>query len=80
MDLDVINASCLEAISRERGDDGKLTARAKEARRSLGRCLRCNQEGHIAMFCTLHKRIQTLSTFLPYVVEEPHQEAKSEFI
>lgn len=43
----------LDNISDERGPDGRLTPQAKNARRALGRCLRCNKEGHIAINCPL---------------------------
>ena len=76
MDLYITNARSLEAISREIGEDGKLTARAKDARRSLGLCLRYNHEGHIAVFCPLGKRVQTMLFAPPFFKEEYHQEAK----
>ena len=41
----------LDKQSKERTGDNKLTETAKEARRKLGRCLRCNVEGHIAQNC-----------------------------
>lgn len=48
----------LDAASREQQPDGKLTKRAKDARRALGRCLRCNQPGHIATACPLGQRLR----------------------
>lgn len=43
----------LDDISRQKGPDGHLTQPAKEARRTLGRCLWCNKPGHIALTCSL---------------------------
>ena len=54
----------LDTISRQKGLDGKLTQEAKEARRKLGHCLRCNQPGHIARFCPLgHHNISSFTAF-----------------
>lgn len=47
------DAMDLDAASKERGSDGRLTPRAREARMKLNRCLRCNQPGHIASRCPL---------------------------
>lgn len=47
------SAMDLDTISKERGPDGRLTLQAKNARRALGRCLRCNKVGHIAIKCPL---------------------------
>lgn len=43
----------LDTLSKERGPDGRLTQQARSARRSLGRCYRCNKEGHLAVNCPL---------------------------
>lgn len=43
----------LDTISKQKGPDGHLTAEAKQARRTLGRCLRCNTKGHMAIACPL---------------------------
>lgn len=48
----------LDAVSNERTADNRLTEAAKDARRQLRRCLRCNQEGHIAMNCPIGQRPQ----------------------
>lgn len=45
------NRMDLDSVSQEKDNDGRLTDRAKEARRRLGRCLRCNGSGHFAFQC-----------------------------
>ncbi|KAI0993023.1 hypothetical protein K3495_g15161 [Podosphaera aphanis] len=50
----------LDMVSREKGPDGKLTPQAKNARRTLGRCVWCNQMGHFAISCPLGS--QTVAT------------------
>lgn len=50
------SAMDLDVISREKGPDGRLTLQAKNARRTLGRCLWCNKIGHIRMNCPLGSR------------------------
>lgn len=50
------SAMDLDLLSREKGPDGRLTRQAKDARRSLGRCYRCNKNGHLAMNCPLGKK------------------------
>lgn len=45
----------LDSISEERDSDGRLTPQAKNARKALGRCLRCNKIGHFAIKCPLGK-------------------------
>lgn len=50
------SAMDLDTISREKGEDGRLTAGAKNARRALGRCLWCNKTGHIVSSCPLSSR------------------------
>lgn len=47
------SAMDLDSISRQRDPDGRLSKSAKNARRALGRCLRCNEPGHIALSCPL---------------------------
>lgn len=47
------SAMDLDMLSREKGPDGRLTIEAKNARRTLGRCLRCNKTGHLAINCPL---------------------------
>lgn len=44
------NRMDLDLLSQEK-ENGRLTPRAKEARRALGRCLRCNQSGHFVSTC-----------------------------
>ncbi|KAI0998176.1 hypothetical protein K3495_g10016 [Podosphaera aphanis] len=50
------SAMDLDIVSRQRQLNGKLTLQAKDARRALGRCVRCNREGHIAVNCLLESR------------------------
>lgn len=58
----------LDAKSREKTTDGKLTERAKDARRALNRCLRCNRPGHIARNCPLGQRVNLVEAG-PSIVE-----------
>lgn len=51
------SAMDLDLISREKDLNGRLTSRAKDARRSLGRCYRCNIQGHLAINCPLGKSV-----------------------
>lgn len=65
------SAMDLDTISEERGPDGRLTVQAKNARRALGRCLRCNTVGHIAINCPLTKFSKaSISTAEP-VIPQP---------
>lgn len=50
------SAMDLDVISRQKGEDGRLTLQAKDARRTLGRCLWCNKQGHAAINCPLGVR------------------------
>lgn len=43
----------LDTISRCKDENGRLTQEAKDARRKLGRCIRCNKSGHIVINCPL---------------------------
>ncbi|KHJ34856.1 hypothetical protein EV44_g3829 [Erysiphe necator] len=43
------SAMDLDMLSSEKGPDGRLTPQARNTRRSLGRCYRCNQSGHLAI-------------------------------
>ncbi|POS87262.1 hypothetical protein EPUL_002550 [Erysiphe pulchra] len=47
------SAMDLDMLSREKGPDGRLAPQARNACRSLGRCYRCNQSGHLAINCPL---------------------------
>ena len=46
----------LDLVSRQKVDDGRLTKEAKDAWRTLGRCVWCNKLGHIAKECPLGSR------------------------
>lgn len=50
------SAMDLDIISREKGPDGHLTPQAKNARRTLGRCIWCNKIGHLRSNCPLGSR------------------------
>lgn len=56
------SAMDLDIISREKTPDGRLTQQAKDARRKLGRCIRCNRTGHIVLNCPLGSQSRTLSS------------------
>lgn len=43
----------LDLISRQKNPEGRLTQQAKDARRALGRCVRCNGVGHWVRNCPL---------------------------
>lgn len=66
------NLMDLDAASKEKGPDGRLTPNAKFARRSLNRCLRCNQPGHIANNCPLGQRLRVVE-MLEAPVSAPEQ-------
>lgn len=55
----------LDSQSKEKGPDGRLTQTAKDARRRLGRCLRCNETGHFANLCPLGSRSPALRSVSP---------------
>ena len=63
------SAMDLDVISKEKGPDGRLTLQAKEARRKLGHCLRCNQPGHFARYCPLGNH--NISSITPIHTTEP---------
>lgn len=50
------SAMDLDLISRQKDSSGRLTQKAKDARRTLGRCVWCNRIGHIARDCPLGTR------------------------
>ncbi|KAI0992908.1 hypothetical protein K3495_g15277 [Podosphaera aphanis] len=51
------SAMDLDSISYQRQSNGRLTQRAKDARRTLGRCVRCNKSGHMAPDCNSASRV-----------------------
>ena len=56
MDIDT------DAAANQKGPDGRLTEAAKDIRRRLGNCLRCNKPGHWAPSCPLgHQRLRAAS-------------------
>lgn len=60
----------LDAASRERTSDNRLTPRARDARIRLNRCLRCNTPGHIARQCPLGQAtVRAVDVFPPAPVE-----------
>lgn len=50
------SAMDLDLVSKQKGTDGRLTQQAKDARRTLGRCVWCNKPGHFAWNCPLGSR------------------------
>lgn len=50
------SAMDLDLVSRQKGADGRLTQQAKDARRTLGRCVWCNKLGHTVRDCPLGSR------------------------
>lgn len=67
------SAMDLDAISRQKGPDGRLTKPAKDARRALGRCLRCNEVGHIAVYCNLNNQNISLVSAASSMEESTNQ-------
>lgn len=55
----------LDAQSQQKGPDGRLTAAARDARRLLGRCFRCNKPGHLSQSCPLSSRSAPAVRSLP---------------
>ncbi|KAI0999388.1 hypothetical protein K3495_g8807 [Podosphaera aphanis] len=51
------SAMDLDAISQQRLPNGRLTQPAKDARRALGRCVRCNKTGHTTEQCSPQPRM-----------------------
>jgi hypothetical protein len=74
------SAMDLDSKSKEKGPDGKLTPAAKDARRALGRCLRCNEAGHIAISCPLGLRpaLRSASPVAATVSPAPTEELKDQ--
>ncbi|KAI0994274.1 hypothetical protein K3495_g13909 [Podosphaera aphanis] len=62
------SAMDLDAISAQRLPNGRLTQQAKDARRALGRCVRCNKTGHTTENCAPSSR--TLATMDEQLIEE----------
>ncbi len=60
----------LDNVSKERGPDGRLTQAARDARRSLGRCFRCNQPGHLAISCPLATQVRAAQAQDPANVDQ----------
>lgn len=58
------NMMDLDAVSRQKGPDGRLTEAAKRARLALRRCLRCNETGHIVRTCPLGESAGPAKTLL----------------
>ena len=62
----------LDQVSQLKGPDGRLTTEAKNARRALNRCLRCNKSGHFASLCPLgNLQLRTADTTV--MTEQPYQ-------
>lgn len=53
------SAMDLDSLSMQRGPDGRVTPEARNARRQLGRCFRCNKVGHLANNCLLQNHTVT---------------------
>lgn len=62
------NKMDLDAASEERDPSGRVTPAAREARRILGHCYRCNGKGHLAQTCTDRSQLRAanfLETSVP---------------
>lgn len=68
------SAMDLDAISKEKDIDGRLTNQAKNARRALGRCLWCNKTGHLVSSCPRGVRTLAASTIEPSTPEDLKEE------
>lgn len=64
------SAMDLDTISKEKDQDGRLTLQAKNARRTLGRCLWCNKSGHLVSNCPRQSRTLAASTIEPSNTED----------
>ena len=69
------SAMDLDVLSRQKNTDGRLTQEAKDARRKLGRCVRCNQPGHIVRFCPLGSQPASVSS-LETIIRSESEELK----
>ena len=64
------SAMDLDLISREKTPEGRLTQKAKDARRALGRCIRCNRIGHMVRDCPLGSKVSSLASVNTAPVEK----------
>lgn len=64
------SAMDLDAVSKEKDQDGRLTLQAKNARRTLGRCLWCNKSGHLVSNCPRGSRTLAASTIEPSTTDD----------
>lgn len=67
------SAMDLDAVSREKNTDGRLTQQAKDARRKLGRCIRCNKSGHIVRSCPLGLDSTAISSSEVKVIDDSQE-------
>ncbi|KAI0991976.1 hypothetical protein K3495_g16210, partial [Podosphaera aphanis] len=70
------SAMDLDVISRQKLPNGRLTQQAKDARRTLGRCVRCNKSGHTTNECTPESR--TIAFAAPEEVKHQGDDLKEE--
>lgn len=60
----------LDIVSRSKDANGHLTPQAKDARRKSGRCIRCNQSGHIVRYCPLGSQANSIASTEIALTEE----------
>lgn len=68
----------LDTISRYKDENGRLTQEAKDARRKLGRCIRCNKSGHIVVNCPLGSKFTSISSADVNIPEKNSQQLKEQ--
>lgn len=65
----------LDTISRCKDENGHLTKEAKDARRKLGRCIRCNKSGYIVIDCPLGFKPTSMAS-ADVLISENNQQLK----
>lgn len=72
------SAMDLDTISRQKNSDGRLTEQAKDARRKLGHCVRCNKPGHFVRNCPLSLQTTAIAS-AELDMKQESEELKDQF-